>query len=207
MTTGVTIRSRDGLSLEGAVNEPAGDAMATLVLCHPHPQMGGTMNAPLLLMLRDALVTQGWRVIRFNFRGIGGSEGTTGIGDDEVHDAGGALDIARDAGLPVAIAGWSFGAAIAVRVAAEEETIACVAIAPPITAREGVTAGVREAIPRVPTLVVVGANDVQVDPAECRRWAESAGLAFVELRGANHFFWAKYDDLAEVVTKFLAEVA
>ena len=206
MTTGVTIRSADGLSLEGAVDDPS-DATSSLVLCHPHPKMGGTMNAPLLLTLRDALNGRAWRVVRFNFRGIGGSEGTPGTGDDEINDAVGALALAREFGDPVAIGGWSFGAAVAIRVAAQEEVIGCAAIAPAIDAREGITAGVGDAVPSVPTLVVVGANDAQVDPESCRKWADSVASArFVEVPGANHFFWAKYDNVARVVTDFLDEI-
>ena len=206
MTQGITIRSADGLSLEGALDDP-GDATTSLVLCHPHPKMGGTMNAPLLLTLRDALLAEKWRVVRFNFRGIGGSEGTPGIGDDEINDAIGALTYARGLGDPVAIAGWSFGAAVAIRVAAQDEVIACGAIAPAIDPREGVTAGVGDAAPQVPTLVVVGENDAQVDPESCRRWADNVPSArFKEVPGANHFFWAKYDNLARVVIDFLNEV-
>ncbi|HET7481870.1 MAG TPA: alpha/beta fold hydrolase, partial [Actinomycetota bacterium] len=171
MTSALTIRSTDGLALEAQLDgEGTG---ATVVLCHPHPQMGGTMNAPLLLALRDSLVAQGRRVLRFNFRGIGGSEGTSGTGDDEVNDARGAIEAARDLGEgPIVVAGWSFGAAVAIRVAATEDVAACVAIAPPIASKEGVTAGTAGAVPQAPTLVVVGANDRQVSPAECRDWAE-----------------------------------
>jgi alpha/beta superfamily hydrolase len=205
MTEAVTIESTDGLSLEGAVDEPA-VAAGTLLLCHPHPKMGGTMNAPLLLALRDAVMEQGWRAVRFNFRGVGGSEGDSGEGDEEINDAVGALGFARSFGDRVAIAGWSFGAAVAIRVAAEHEVVACVAIAPAIERREGITAGVRAARPAVPTLVIVGANDVQVDPTSCRRWSESIpGARFVEVTGANHFFWAKYEQLADLVVGFLSE--
>jgi alpha/beta superfamily hydrolase len=206
VTEGLTVRSAEGLSLEGALDDP-GDARATLVLCHPHPQMGGTMNAPLLLALRDALIARRWRVLRFNFRGIGGSEGTSGIGDDEINDAVGALVAARKLGGPVAIAGWSFGAAVAIRVAAQDEVAACVAIAPAIEPREEITAGVRDAVPTAPTLVIVGANDALVSPDTCKTWATSIPEGrYVELPGANHFFWAKYDDLTRVVTEFLDEV-
>ena len=208
MTEELTIRSRDGLALEAALDE-RDDPRAVLVLCHPHPQMGGTMNAPLLLALRDDLVRRGWAVLRFNFRGIGESEGESGMGVDEVADAGGAADHVAEKyhGLPRALAGWSFGAAVAVRLAAEEPSfVACAAIAPAVEAKPGITAGVpapAELDLRVPLLIVVGANDEQVSPEACSAWGAAAGAEVVRVRGANHFFWAKYEQLSEIVGGWL----
>jgi alpha/beta superfamily hydrolase len=174
--------------------------------------MGGTMNAPLLIALRDALVSRRWAVLRFNFRGIGSSEGESGIGEAETADVRAGLDLlgTRFPGLPVALAGWSFGAAVALRVACEGEPLAaCVAVAPAITPKPEVTANApapAECDIACPLLVVTGANDDQVAPAECRAWAEQIGTArYVELAGANHFFWAKYETLAGTVTRFLDE--
>jgi alpha/beta superfamily hydrolase len=176
--------------------------------------MGGTMNAPLLLALRDRLVSEGWAVLRFNFRGIGSSEGSSSDGIAEVADAEGAVAVARERwpSLPVAIGGWSFGAAVAIRVATRDEGLAaCVTVAPAIVPRPGITAGVPaadETQVRCPVLVVCGANDKQVSPADCRAWAESVeGADYVEVPGANHFFWGKYDQLADIVSTWLNERA
>ena len=205
-----TIESRDGLTLEAAVDVPD-EPGAVLVMCHPHPQMGGTMNAPLLIALRDEMVGRGWAVVRFNFRGIGASEGVSSTGVDEVADAGGAADFAaeRFPSLPRAVGGWSFGAAVAVRLAAAEPSFAgCVAIAPPVSEKPGITAGLPPASRlgiTVPMLVVVGANDRQVSPDECSAWGADAGAEVVRMPGANHFFWAKYDRLSELVGSWLDE--
>lgn len=210
MSEEVTFESRDGLSLEGVLDGPEAPK-AVLVACHPHPQMGGTMRAPLLAALVDELVGRDWAVIRFNFRGIGASEGTSGTGEAEVADALGAVDFARGRfpELPVALGGWSFGAAVALHIAGEvENLLACVAIAPAIDAKQGVTRGAPEPggyTADVPTLVVVGANDEQVSPASCRGWAEETGARLVEMPAANHFFWARYDSLAATVGDFLDE--
>jgi uncharacterized protein len=211
MTETLTITSRDGLALEAALDGPAEPA-AVLVLCHPHPQLGGTMSAPLLLALADELAAAGWAVVRFNFRGIGRSGGESSTGEAEVADSGGALDYARERfpGLPVAIAGWSFGAAVAVRTAAEDPDLAaCVAIAPAVRPKEGVTAGLPDPSGlnlRMPVLLICGANDHLVDPADCTAWAEAVDAAEVEvMKGANHFYWGKYDDLAERVVGFLTD--
>ena len=208
MTEAVRITSSDGLELEAELDSPD-EVRAVLVFCHPHPQMGGTMNAPLLLAIRDELLEDGWAVVRFNFRGIGASEGTSGIGIEETKDAEGVVAFAkkRFPGTLVAIAGWSFGGAVAVKVAAEHpELVACAAIAPAVEAKEGVTAGLPapdEIDITVPLLMIVGANDRQVDPNACGAWAEDSGATFVQMKGANHFFWGKYEDLASEVTGFL----
>ncbi len=184
-----------------------------LVFCHPHPKMGGTMNAPLLLAIRDRLMRDGWAVLRFNFRGIGDSDGESSLGIDEVEDAMAAIDEAhqRFPETPVCIAGWSFGAAVAVRVAAERDDLAvCLAIAPAIKEKPGVTAGLpppEEVDLKAPTHFIVGINDDLVDPDACQAWAAEAGATCLVMKGANHFFWGKYDDLSEEVARRLSSAA
>ena len=160
------------------------------------------------LRLTEELVARGWAVLRFNFRGLGSSEGEHGLGIDEVADATGALAYMRDRyDLPLAIAGWSFGGAVALRVAATDADLAaCVCVAPAIASRPGITDGApppEDFSFEGPTLIVCGANDDQISPAECRAWAESAGARYEEVTGANHFFWAKYEPLAGLVGDFL----
>ena len=210
MTESLTIESRDGLSLEAGLDLPA-EPRAVCVFCHPHPGFGGTMNAPLLLALRDDLVERGIGVLRFNFRGVGGSEGTSGLGEEEVADALGALDVARERFPrgPLVLLGWSFGGAVAIRAAAASDVAACVAIAPAVERKE-VTAGLpppKELGLTIPLLVVVGVHDEQVSPQACATWTKQVdGSLLVEMPGANHFFWAKYPDLTETVGSWLEEV-
>ena len=210
MTKRLRISSRDGLALEAELDEPE-RVRAALVLCHPHPQMGGTMNAPLLLALRDEMAERRWAVVRLNFRGIGASAGESGTGIEEVADAGGAVDYLADRfpRLPRALAGWSFGGAVAVRLAAAEGGFAgCAAIAPAVEEKPGITAGLpapSELDLRVPLLVVYGANDKQVSPDACAAWGTAAGADVVRVPGANHFFWAKYEELAGIVGDWLDE--
>jgi uncharacterized protein len=207
----LTFTSSDGLELEAALDS-SGSPAAVLLLCHPHPQMGGTMNAPLLLALRDELMARHWAVLRFNFRGIGRSQGGSGTGDAEAADVRAAAAFLRKrfSEIPLALGGWSFGAAVAVRMACQDEgLVACFAIAPPVTAKPGVTVGLPSADEcnmSCPLLVVVGANDDQISPAECRAWTEQVATArYIEMSGANHFFWAKYDALTAAVASFLDE--
>ena len=205
------IESSDGLSLEAEVDD-SGEPRGAVVLCHPHPKLGGTMNAPLMLALRDRLVREGWAVLRFNFRGIGDSEGRASTGEAEVADVEGALAWARERypKVPVALCGWSFGAAVALRtVCAGSEPSAVAAIAPAVKPREGITAGLppaEEVEIDTPVLLVCACNDDLVAVDDCRSWAKAAGVNLEEVRGANHFFWGKYEDLAEIVAGWLDEV-
>jgi alpha/beta superfamily hydrolase len=205
------VKSLDGLTLEAALDSDD-DPRAALALCHPHPKMGGTMNAPLLLALTEELAGRGWAVLRFNFRGIGASEGEPSTGRAEVADARGALAELRKRypSLPDAIAGWSFGAAVAVRVAAADPSLAaCVAIAPAVEAKPDVTEGLPapdEIEVRVPILIVCAANDHLVDLDDAKAWSARVPTSSIEvLAGANHFFWGKYDNLAATAADFLDE--
>lgn len=206
-----TFTSEDGLKLEGEVDLPD-DHRAALLICHAHPGMQGTMNSPLLLALRDEAVKRRIAVLRFNFRGVGTSEGTFGTGVDEVADAAGALTHlrARAGDVPHAVAGWSFGGAVAVRLAARrrDNLACCIAIAPSTEEKAGISAGLPPASElgiSVPLLVVVGSNDEHTPPERCRPWAEDAGARYIEIKAANHFFWARYERVAGAVADFLDE--
>jgi uncharacterized protein len=211
VTAKVTFQSLDGLSLEGAAEAPI-RPKAAAVLCHPHPEMGGTMNAPLLVAVRDELLGRGWGVLRFNFRGVGASQGRSSLGTDEVADVRGALAFVRDRWprVAAAIAGWSFGAAVAVRAAVQEKDVrACACVAPAVKQKPGVTAGLPAAADldlTIPVLVVCGTNDELVSADDGRQWARALPRSsFVEVKGANHFFWGKYDELSRIVGEFLDE--
>lgn len=209
--SGLTFKSRDGLDLVGELDAPE-VIDAALVICHAHPNMGGTMKSPLLIALRNAMLARHYAVLRFNFRGVEGSEGEPTTGAEETADAHGAVDLMKErfAEVPIAIAGWSFGGGVAIKTAAARHDLsACVAIAPAVKEKTGVTAGLptgEELATRIPLLVVVGADDDLTPPKDCRAWAEGAGARYVEIPAANHFFWAKYIPLTEAVAEFLEEV-
>ncbi len=205
-----TITSADGLSLK-AEYDPVEGSPACAVICHAHPRMQGTMKSPLLLALRDELNLRGYSVVRFNFRGVDGSQGEMGIGIEEVADVLGAVHFAdvRAPGSSIALLGWSFGGSVALRATLHTPPTAvraCVAIAPPVSGRPEVTAALDSPAGghvAVPTLIVCGGNDKVVSPAECRAWADASGARYVEIPAANHFFWAKEEVLVETVTDWL----
>ena len=107
-----------GSMLEGVLAGPHGDvgSLPGVVVCHPHPLFGGNMNNALVLGLCQSLVREGFMTLRFNFRGVGNSEGEFTKGEKEHEDVKAALDLLR--GWPgvnrrrVGLAGYSFGAAM-----------------------------------------------------------------------------------------------
>jgi alpha/beta superfamily hydrolase len=207
----LSFQSADGLALEGELHKPPAPVGA-IVICHAHPRMQGTMKSPLLIAIAEDCVRRDLGVLRFNFRGVGNSEGTGSDGIDEVADVMGAIDLARKTfpEHPFGLAGWSFGGAIAARSAAQADGIsACALVAPSTVERPGAIAALppaRELGLKCPTLVVCGSNDKVVLPADCRAWAEDArDVRYTEINAANHFFWAKYDALTEIVGSFLQD--
>ena len=110
----LSIQSAGGIILEARWDRPAKPTGA-LVFCHPHPQHGGTMSAPLMHKVTKFLVDRGLAVLRFNFRGVGRSTGEWDDGVGEIDDVATAVAQFRSSGedLPMGIAGWSFGAVTA----------------------------------------------------------------------------------------------
>jgi alpha/beta superfamily hydrolase len=108
--------------LEAILREPATPPMAAAVVCHPHPRGGGTMNNNVVYRLAKALVEGGAAALRFNFRGVGASTGSYADGVGEEDDARAALDFmqARYPGVPIWMAGFSFGARVGLSVGARD---------------------------------------------------------------------------------------
>jgi alpha/beta superfamily hydrolase len=112
-------------ALEAIVREPEVPPVAAAVVCHPHPLGGGTMNNNVVYRLAKALVDGGVVALRFNFRGVGASTGTHAHGVGEEDDARAALDwlAARHAGMPIWMAGFSFGARVGLSVGAGDPRV------------------------------------------------------------------------------------
>jgi uncharacterized protein len=125
--------------LEALLDAPEGTPQAAVVFAHPLPTHGGTMHTKAVYQATKGLVRAGRAVLRFNFRGVGASEGSFAGGPGEKGDFAAALDYmrARYPGIPLWAAGFSFGAWIALETGADDERVTVlVGIAPPVT-REG----------------------------------------------------------------------
>jgi len=190
--------------LESILDEPReGPYSGCAVVCHPHPQHGGTMHNKVAHTLARSFVRLGFRTLRFNFRGTEESEGTYDEGVGELDDALAAVDWFRSSGAngPLWIAGFSFGAAIAVRAAVAARADGLVAIAPAIYrfARD------LDDHPRCPFLVVQGDEDELVDVEETIEWVNGLepGPELLVMTGAEHFFHGRLVELREAVMEFV----
>ena len=183
--------------IECAVDQPAAATLrGVAVLCHPHPLHGGTMDNKVVQTLARSFVQLGYRVVRLNFRGIGGSEGAWDEGRGEIDDALAVVDAFREPQQPLVLGGFSFGAYVASQAAArlpqESQAERLVLIAP--AARNFEVANVP-----ADTLVVHGEADDVVPLAAVFDWARPQALPITVLPGAGHFFHGQLAVLKQIV--------
>jgi uncharacterized protein len=163
-----------------------------VLICHPHPRFGGSMENNVVWALFDTFAERGYRVVAFNFRGVGRSGGRHEDGQGEIQDVLDVLDwlesLPETGGLGLGILGYSFGAWVGLRAAARDERVRCTgAVAPPVAMYS--SSFLSEV--RSPLFIVSGDQDPFCPPdmrdslaanqAGERRWKI--------LEGADHFFW------------------
>jgi uncharacterized protein len=199
------LTTADGLTLEAELAGALDAApRAGMALCHPHPQHGGSMRSIVISALFDALPAAGVTCLRFNFRGVENSEGGYDEGNLERVDAEAAVAALDrelgDGARPLVLAGWSFGADMALSVRADAVT-AWLAIAAPLRYVhdfEGLAADPR------PKLLTLAQHDEVRDPVEVAARAESWANTEVQVvGGASHFFMGRTDRLVELATAYL----
>lgn len=179
-----------------AIDQPDGTARGLAVICHPHPQHGGTMDNKVVTTLARAFAQCGWRAARFNFRGIGGSAGAWDEGRGEIDDALAVARALRQGNEPLACAGFSFGAYVASHAAAALQAQPLVLIGP---ATQNFTVA---AVPQG-TLVVHGEADEVVPLAATLDWARPQSQPVVVVPGGGHFFHGLLPLLKNLVVRHL----
>jgi uncharacterized protein len=189
-------------NIECLLDRPThGTPRGLVVLCHPHPQFGGTMNNKVVQTLARAFVQLGYASLRFNFRGIGASAGQWDEGRGEIDDALAVIEARRVPRLPLVVGGFSFGAYVAsqaaARLAASAPAERVVLVAPAVQSFE---------VAAVPsgTLVVHGEVDDVVPLTAVLDWARPQSLPITVLPGAGHFFHGNLPVLKQIVTAALA---
>jgi len=177
--------------IECAVDEPAGSPRGIALIGHPHPLFGGTLDNKVVQTLARAFVELGYAAWRPNFRGVGASEGHHDEGRGEVEDLAAVLAHAQ-AARPV-LAGFSFGAAMAAKLAARVQSERVVLVGTAVT---------NQAVPPVPagTLVIHGEADETIPLAAVLDWARPQELPVLVVPGADHFFHRKLPTLKLAVT-------
>lgn len=195
-----------GGRLEVLLEKPAsGNARGSAVICHPHPLQEGTMQNKVVHTLARAFVARNILALRFNFRGVGQSEGRFDEGRGELQDA---LAVARSAedrapGAPLWFAGFSFGAAIAVRAAAEWDAAGLISVAPAVSPNP------EHAVPQpsCPWLVIQGDQDEQVAIEDTIAWINGLdpGPELQIFESTGHFFHGKLVKLRNAAESFIGE--
>jgi uncharacterized protein len=180
--------------LEALLNQGAPDASHAALVCHPHPVYGGTMHNKVVFHAMKALNSFGFPVLRFNFRGTGLSGGEHDYGNGEVEDARTALAWLRaQYGLPIVFAGFSFGAAVGLRAACTDPSVAAILSigtpVAPVDERGKYDFGFLRGCGR-PKLFLSGAQDQFGPRAELERIVNEAAppKRLILLEGADHFF-------------------
>jgi uncharacterized protein len=176
------------------------------IVCHPHPQHGGTMHNKVVYRAAKAFEGLGWSVMRFNFRGVGASEGSFADGHGEAYDVRAALDWLADRhpDASLVVAGFSFGCAIGLPVGARDDRVSnLVGIGTP-TDRFPFDA-MSDVSKR--KLFIQGAHDVHGPLAELK-----AGLARVAkpwelavIAGADHHFEGRLPEMQRAIVDYFSK--
>lgn len=186
--------------IECAIDEPEGTPSGVAVVCHPHPVYGGTLDNKVVQTLARAFVQMGCRAVRFNFRGIGESAGAWDEGRGEVDDCLAVIDAHRELGVPLMLAGFSFGGYVASQAAhrlpAPEKPRRLVLVAP-ATSRFDVAPVPED------TLIVHGESDETVPLKATLDWARPQNLPVLVMPGVGHFFHGQLTLLKNLVVRSL----
>jgi hypothetical protein len=190
--------------LEGMLHLPDSEPLCIAVVAHPLPTMGGTMENKIVTTLAKTFAELGFATLRFNFRGVGTSDGEFDGGNGEVEDMLAVVQHAKDAfgHLPLILAGFSFGGYVAARAAqhVHPHPHKLVLIAPAV-GRFSPSAGLRTGMPAVAhdTLVIHGEHDEIIPLSDALDWARPQHLPIVVFPDAGHFFHGRLHQLKTIV--------
>jgi alpha/beta superfamily hydrolase len=181
-------------ALEVVVNLPPPPFAGLALIAHPHPLQGGTLDNKVVQTLAKTFFGLGYVAVRFNFRGVGPSEGTFDEGNGETDDALAVLAWARErfGNLSLALAGFSFGSYVQTRVAKRTTFERLVLVGPAVK---------RFAVETVPadTIIVHGEEDDVVPLPDVFDWARPQQLPIIVFPGCGHYFHGRLPQLSQVV--------
>ncbi|MEN7344248.1 MAG: alpha/beta fold hydrolase [Pseudomonadota bacterium] len=191
--------------LEALLETPDGELQGAALVCHPHPAHGGAMTNKVTHTIARAMNLAGFAALRFNFRGVGASEGAYDEGIGERADAFAAAEWlqAKFDDAPIILSGFSFGSGMALHTSASVATRGLVLVAPPVgrilDPETRVADGLR-------TLVVQGGKDEIVDADAVVDWVneQATGIRLSMLEEAGHFFHGDLIVLRDLLVDELA---
>lgn len=178
--------------LEGELDTVSGARVAA-VLCHPHPQMGGTMHDAVVSAVQDELARLGVTTLRFNYRGVGASEGSYDNGQGETEDVLAAVHWLRENSdaKRLVLSGYSFGGVMALRACEKTNPDVLLLVAPAVSMAGELSR------PDVPGLVLLAEKDQFVDVNETRDWfGDNQHIATLD---TDHFFFGQHDAIGNVI--------
>lgn len=190
-------------AIEVAIDRPQGEALGTAVVAHPHPLFGGTLSNKVVQTLAKAFVQSGWSAVRFNFRGVGESEGVYDEGRGELDDLLTVVEALAPSGR-LSLAGFSFGAFVTSHAVQRLHGLRPVEHVVLVG-----TAASRFAVAPVPeelhlrTLVVHGELDDTVPLSAAMDWARPQSLPVLVMPAGGHFFHGQLPLLRDLVVRHL----
>ncbi len=209
--SGQTVQSQvrfaaSGVVLEGVLEMPrSGGPVPAVAVCHPHPLYGGDMYNNVVAAICQALARESIATLRFNFRGVGRSEGSHEEGIGEQDDVKGALDFLQSSGGVdrgrLGLAGYSFGTRVAAPVALAEERVRALALVSPFLDDADWE---RMKAFRIPRLFICGGEDSFISHHKVRRLAGEAAppVRCEVIFGADHFWWGFEAKIGPLVSDF-----
>ena len=184
-------------ALEVIFTKPEAVPSALALICHPHPQFGGTMDNKVVQTLAKALAELGCATMRFNFRGVGKSAGVFDDGVGETEDAAAALAWARSQvpeSTPLVAAGFSFGCFVQTLLLPRSQPQQLVLVGPAVN-RFTISEVAKD------TIIIHGEEDDVVPLADVMNWARPQGLPVTVFPGAGHFFHGRLTELKAVIKR------
>jgi alpha/beta superfamily hydrolase len=190
------------LIIEGLLSRTSGEK--GVVICHPHPLMGGSMYNNVVEAIGEAFASENYSTLRFNFRGVGGSTGTYDEGRGEKEDILAVCEYLRKLGLKeLFFAGYSFGAWVGSKILEENDHPFSfrICISPPVDYFDFKWGNLKNKI----NLIICGDNDQFCRMDFLIQEAQIINSPVEIINGADHFYWGKEKELIRILKRYIIE--
>ena len=205
----------DDLTLEGVITESSAGSAPGILICSPEPHLGGSMDSVICKRVINACAAEGFVTLRFNYRGVGSSEGQSTLGQGEIVDSQSALEVLRDwpsvDEKKIIVLGYSYGAGISVRLAISnpQHLKAIIPISPHLNIPPLGLSLVKELNDvSLPISIISGQNDLSSPPNELNSWIDSLQNDYFKstiLPDGDHSWRDAEDKLCETVVEQIWE--
>ncbi len=190
----------DSLIIEGLLHKSSGER--GVIICHPHPLMGGSMQNNVVEAIQEAFAAENFTTLRFNFRGVGRSTGIYDEGRGEMGDILSAREYLINNGMSnIFFAGYSFGSWVASKVIERNNNIFTdsVFISPPNNYFDFDWAKLTDHI----GLIICGDQDQFCDLKAIKKQIKEIQAILEMISGADHFYMSKEEELINVLRKYI----